>query len=56
MDKIRIETKTGKMIERKAEVKDWIDNAGRQYSTAQVGIHLYRVAYRDSLGPVYKVS
>ena len=56
MSKIRIETKGGKMIERNATITDWIDNDGRQSSTAQVGIHLYKVARRDSLGPVYKIA
>lgn len=54
--KIRIETKAGKMIERMAVIANWIDNEGRQSSTAQVGIHLYRVARRDSYGPIFKVA
>ena len=56
MTKIRIETKAGKIIERNAAIADWIDSEGRQSSTAQVGIWIYRVARRDELGPVYKVA
>lgn len=52
--KIRIRTKLGKMIERRAEVVDRIDGYGTQYSLAQVGIRLYRVVERDSEGPIYK--
>jgi len=54
MAKIRIETRAGKMIERNAAISDWIDNEGRRASTAQVGIHLYRVVRRDATGPVFK--
>ena len=56
MNKIRIETKAGKIIERRAVLSDWIDADGRQSSLAQVGIWLYRVARRDYYGPVYKIA
>ena len=56
MSRIRIETKSGKVIERRAEVRDFIDNSGRQYSLAQVGVFLYTVVRRDCLGPIFKVA
>jgi hypothetical protein len=56
MLRIRIETKAGKVIERKAEVRDFIDDSGRQYSLAQVGVFLYAVVRRDCLGPIFKVA
>lgn len=55
MPRIRIETRAGKMITRKAVTTDWIDSEGRQCSIAQVGIRLYRVIRRDAEGPIYKV-
>jgi hypothetical protein len=56
MATIRIQTRQGKHITRRAVVVDYIANNGRQFSAAQVGIHLYRIAYRDSTGPVWAVS
>lgn len=56
MTKIRIETKSRKIIERNAGITDYIDNRGRQYSIAMVGQYLYKIAYRDFYGPVYKIS
>jgi hypothetical protein len=55
MNRIRIETKAGRMIVRKAAVTEYIDRDGRQWSVAQVGIHLYKVNRRDTEGSVYKV-
>jgi hypothetical protein len=53
--KIRIETITGKMIEREAHVQDWIDNNGNQYSTADVKGYktLLYVIDRDDEGPIW---
>jgi hypothetical protein len=50
---VRIITSTGKTIERKAEITDWIDNQGRQSSTARVGRTVYRVIDRDAVGAVF---
>lgn len=43
MDTITIKTKSGKYIQRKAIITNWIDNNGIQYSTAQVGNAIYRI-------------
>jgi hypothetical protein len=51
MEAIRIKAKSGKLITRRAIIND-----ARQFPAAQVGIHLYRIAYRDSTGPVWAVS
>lgn len=53
MTKITIKTKSGKMIERNANVTDWIDGNGRQSSTAQIGNAVYRVIDRTSDGAIF---
>lgn len=46
----------GRITEVKAEITDWIDNNGRQLSTAEVDGKLYKVIDRDYYGPIYGTS
>lgn len=43
----------GQISECKALVTDWIDNNGKQLSTAEIDGQLYEVIDRDSYGAVY---
>jgi len=52
MNKIRIRTLGGKMIECEAEIIDK-DNEGRQYSIAIHAGHVYEVVERDSYGAIF---
>jgi hypothetical protein len=56
ISKIRIRTRKGDMIERRATIQEWIDSAGRVSSFAQVGIHLYRIADRDGGGAIWTIA
>ena len=56
MQNIRIKTRSGKMIDRRAEVIDRLDNEGNQYSIALVGRGIYRVIDRDFYGPVWSAK
>jgi predicted RNA-binding Zn-ribbon protein involved in translation (DUF1610 family) len=55
--KIRIQTKSGKIIERNSEVTEWIcpeyGELGQRITTAIVGNVAYQIKYRDYYGPVF---
>jgi len=54
---IKVRTRSGKLIERKAAVADLEDSMGTKYKVAQIGIWTYRIKERDSEGnPVWAVS
>jgi hypothetical protein len=55
VDKIRILTKKGTVIERNAELVTFTDGKGRASTLAQVGIYLYAVVVTDEKGPVFSV-
>ena len=56
MSKIRIETQKGRMIERQAQITDWMGNDGRQFATATIGRAQYSIVKRDVYGPIWAVS
>jgi len=56
VETIRIRTKTGRLIERKATIRDVMNGIGEFIPLAQVGIHVYRIVNYDSGGPVWHVA
>lgn len=56
VDTIRICTKQGRMIERKATIRDVLNGKGEFIPLAQVGIHVYRIVNYDSCGLVWSVA
>lgn len=53
---VKIRTKKGGIITRKALVTRWIRNDGSQFHTCTVGTNIYHIVDHDFDGPIYSIK
>lgn len=56
MKTVQIQTRTGNLVERKADVTEYIGSDGRVVSTAKIGRVVYKVVDRNFYGPIYSAD